>query len=300
MTGGADPGRQIYNSHCYFCHGYSGDARTVASRFLDPPPRAFAALAPGELAREDMIDAVTQGRSGTGMQAFAGILGPDEIAAVVDFVIRTFIEGDRANTRYHIPENGWSDHERYLDAFPFALGELALDTPDAELSPSARRGKRLFMTSCVTCHDHGMVRDDRTLWEPRAVSFPRGGHTHRGGRAPVDAQSGATPFTRHEQSPRLDDLTPGERRGEALFQDNCAFCHAPDGTGRHWVGSFLEPRPRDLTDPESMRGMTPARLRAAISDGVAGTSMPSWKTVLDEAQIDDVAAYVERVFLGRD
>ncbi len=244
-----------------------------------------------------MIDAVTRGRDGTGMQAFAGILTAEEIATVVDFIVRAFIEASAPNTRYHIPENGWPDHERYRDAFPFALGEIALDAPDSALSPSARAGKRLFLTSCVTCHDHGRVDDDRTLWEPRAVSFPRGGWSHRGGGR-IDAESAATPYARHEQAPALVEPTPRERLGEALFQQNCAFCHAPDGSGRHWVGSFIEPRPRDLTDAEAMRGMTPARLRAAIADGVAGTAMPAWKTVLDDGQIDAVAAYVEKVFLS--
>jgi cytochrome c oxidase cbb3-type subunit III len=246
-----------------------------------------------------MADAVTHGRPGTAMQAFAGILSPDEIDAVVMFVTRAFIEGSLANVRYHIPENGWDDHERYRDAFPFALGELAIDTPGAELSEAGRRGKRLFMSTCITCHDHGRLRDDRTLWEPRAVSFPRGGYSHRDGRAP-DAETGATPYARHEQAPELNDPTPREQRGEALFQDNCAFCHAADGTGRNWIGSFIEPRPRDLTDPDALAGMTPFRLREAISDGVAGTSMPAWKTVFDERQIDDVAAYVEKVFLRRE
>lgn len=246
-----------------------------------------------------MIEAVTRGRADTGMQSFAGTLSPEDIDAVVNFITHTFIEGVMPNTRYHTAENGWPDHERYRDAFPFALGEIALDAPDHELSPAARRGKHLFMTSCITCHDHGRVRDDRTLWEPRAVSFPRGGWSHRTTDR-IDAETGATPFERHEQAPALIDPTPGERRGEALFQDNCAFCHARDGSGRHWIGSFVEPRPRDLTDADAMQALTPERLRAAIADGVAGTAMPAWKTVLDEDQIDDVAAYVEKVFLLRE
>lgn len=293
-------GRALYNYHCWYCHGYDGDGRTVASRFLDPPARDFTALVPGQIERRDMIDSVTHGRDGTGMQAFAAILTAEEIETVVDFITRAFVEGSVPNTRYHIPENGWPDHERYRDAFPFALGEIALDTPEVELSPAERRGKRLFMTSCVTCHDHGHVDDDRTLWEPRAVSFPRGGWSHREGGRILDAESGATPFARHEQPPALVDPTPRERIGEALFQQNCAFCHAPDGSGRHWIGSFLEPRPRDLTAAEAMRGMTPERLRAAIADGVTGTAMPAWKKVLDDDQIDAVAAYVEKAFMRRE
>lgn len=244
-----------------------------------------------------MIDIVTRGSAGTGMQAFAGILAPAEIGLVVDYVIAAFIEDRQPNTRYHIPENGWYDHERYRDAFPFALGEIALDTPEAALGPAERRGKRLFMTSCITCHDRAALQDDRTLWEPRAVSFPRGGFSHRGGAA-TDADSGATPYAKHDTPPLLEQATPRERAGEALFQGNCAFCHAADGSGRNWIGSFLEPRPRDLTDPVAMRDMTPERLRQAIGDGVNGTSMPAWKTVLDAEQIDAVAAYVEKAFIG--
>lgn len=245
-----------------------------------------------------MINTVAHGRAGTAMQPFSGKLSPEEIEAVVVFVIRAFIEGTVSNTRYHTPENGWDDHERYRDAFPFALGVLALDTPDVALSQTERRGKRLFMTSCITCHDHGMLHDDRTLWEPRAVSFPRGGYSHREKQAP-DTETGATPYARHEQAPILVEPTPGEQRGEALFQENCAFCHAPDGTGRHWIGSFLEPRPRDLTDAGPMRDITSMQLRKAIGDGIAGSSMPAWKTVFDERQIDDVADYVEKAFLRR-
>ena len=34
-------GRAVYNYRCYFCHGYSGDARTLAATYLNPRPRDF-------------------------------------------------------------------------------------------------------------------------------------------------------------------------------------------------------------------------------------------------------------------
>lgn len=299
MPGALAEGRRVYNEYCYFCHGYNGDGRTVAARFLDPPPRAFVELGPGDIGREEMIAAVAQGRAGTAMKAHAGILEPGEIEAVVDFVRDMFIERKAVNTWYHIPENGWFDHDRYRDAFPFALGDIPLDAPDDGLTAAELRGKRLFMTSCITCHDRGRLNDDRTLWAPRAVSWPRAGYSHRTGPA-VDADSGATPYARHDTPPHLGEASERERRGEAIFQENCAFCHAADGTGRNWIGSFLEPAPRDLTDAAATAGLTPDRLRAAIADGIEGTPMSAWRHVLDEADIDAVAAYVERVFLVRD
>jgi cytochrome c oxidase cbb3-type subunit 3 len=270
-----------------------------------------------------MIATVSTGRPGTGMKSFASVLGAEEIEAVVDFVRSTFIERKDINTYYHIPENGWPRHERYRDAYPFALGELALDTPDEELGEEQRRGKRLFMSSCITCHDRARLNDDRTLWQPRAVSYPRAGYSHRaaadgdaryadaqGADASsvdsqdadahgVDTQSRATPYARHDRAPVLAGGGERERLGERIFQQNCAFCHAADGTGRNWIGSFLEPAPRDLTDADAMAALDGGRLRDAIAEGVPGTAMPAWRTVLSAGEIDAVAAYVESVFIPR-
>lgn len=251
------------------------------------------------MSRKQFIDAVTRGKTGTAMMRFDGLLSGEDIQAVVDYVLTTFVKNKGENTRYHIPENGWEDHQRYAIAFPFALGEVDLDTPWEELSPELRRGKQLFMTSCITCHDRASVGSEGMPWQPRAVSFPRGGYSHRqGGQEGEDAMSGATPYARHDIPPRLMDLTARERRGERLFQDNCAFCHAADGTGKNWIGSFLEPPPRDLTDPSFNAAVDRAGLLRVIGDGLPGTTMPAWKTVLDEAEIAAVAAYVEKAFFS--
>ena len=64
-------------------------------------------------------------------------------------------------------------------------------------------------------------------------------------------------------------LSARELRGQALFQENCAFCHAADGTGRNWIGSFLQPHPRDLTAPAFMRSMTASRLAGVIREATS-------------------------------
>ena len=58
-------GRQIYNFRCYFCHGYSGDAKTLASTYLSPKPRDFTRSA---LDAPQIATAVRDGRSGTAMK----------------------------------------------------------------------------------------------------------------------------------------------------------------------------------------------------------------------------------------
>ena len=242
-----------------------------------------------------MIDAVTRGRSGSAMMGFSSVLADEEIKAVVDFVRSEFMEHARVNTRYHTVENGWPEHERYAAAYPFALGELPLDMAWEKLTPQQQLGKEVFLSSCVSCHDRGHVTNEGALWESRPLSFPRNGYSHREIR--VDAESGASPYAVHEQPPLQSNLTPAELQGQKLFQQNCAFCHAADGTGRNWIGSFLDAHPRDLTGPH-VAALTTEQLVEVVSLGIKDTTMPAWKTVLTTEQIRAVVAYVQRVFVA--
>lgn len=269
----------------------------MAASYLSPPPRDFTKSDPAKLSREKMIAAVRDGRPGTAMKSFSTLLSEQDIAAVVDFVRVTFIDQRGINTYYHTVENGWPNHQRYAAAFPFALGEIALDTPWETLTPAQQAGKRLFMSSCISCHDRARVNDEGVVWDPRSVSFPRGGYLPDA--APdkqLDAVSGATPYAKHDKPPKLEKATAQERRGEQLFQANCAFCHAADGTARNWIGRFLEPHPRDLTDAAAMKGMGRAEIKEAIREGVPGTPMSAWKQVLPDQDIDAIVAYIVRVF----
>ncbi|MEO5349322.1 MAG: c-type cytochrome [Magnetococcus sp. YQC-3] len=286
-----EEGRKIYNFRCYFCHGYSGDARTLAATYLSPRPRNFAATDPASLPMARMIQSITGGRPQTAMAGFAGILNETEIRQVAEFVREEFMVRQAENTRYHTLENGWPDHERYADAFPFATGQIPLDRADDALSPAQQRGRALFFSACITCHDRARVEEEGAIWEAHAVSFPRGHYSHR--EPPLDGRTTATPFARHDQPPRLTGLTPQEQRGEELFQKNCAFCHGGDGTGKQWIGAFLQPHPRDLT---ALSGLNREQLRQRIREGIPGTAMPAWKEVLKEEQVQDIIHYIARAF----
>ena len=161
-----EAGRQIYNYRCYFCHGYSGDARTLAASMVEPPPRDFTRAEGLDQARA--LAAVRSGVPGTAMASFAGVLTPREIELVARFVIAEFVRARAPNTRYHTAANGWPDHERYAPAFAFATGEIPLDRPDASLSETERAGKQLFMTSCISCHDRARVLDPGAPWQAGA------------------------------------------------------------------------------------------------------------------------------------
>ena len=41
--------------------------------------------------------------------------------------------------------------------------------PWEQLDERQQRGKRLFLSACITCHDHGRVDTPGTVWESRAA-----------------------------------------------------------------------------------------------------------------------------------
>jgi cytochrome c oxidase cbb3-type subunit III len=298
-TSGSDAqherGRAVYNYRCYFCHGYSGDARTLAASYLSPKPRDFTA---GGLDPEQIEQALRHGRPGTAMKSFAGILGDEDLRAVAAFVEREFVRDKAPNTAYHTAANGWPGHERMAIAFPFARGQIALDAPVEQLTPEQRTGRELFLSACISCHDRARVDDEGPAWSARPLSYPRFGfEPGQPNTPPVDAVSSASVYAKHEVVPKLAGLTPQQQRGQALFQANCSFCHGGDGTGKNWIGQFMEPKARDLTQ-YTAQSMPPALLKQRIREGLPGTSMPAWQQVLKPAEVDAVAAYVTRAFFA--
>lgn len=288
-------GRKVYNFRCYYCHGYSGDGRTLAATFLQPPPADFTRADRATLTVAAIEDVLRRGRPGTAMKSFAQVIGEDEIRAVARFVVDEFVVRKAENTRYHTAENGWPDHDRYRHAFPFARGNIPLSQAAETLTPEQAAGRRLYLNSCVSCHDRGAAVADDTAWDARPLSYPRNNFSLANPPA-VDAMTSATPYARHDRVPKIRGLSHAERRGERIFQANCAFCHGADGSGKNWIGQFLEPHPRNLRDPVFMATMTRERLAAAIRDGLPGTSMPAWKSVLAESDTRNLIDYIARAF----
>jgi len=292
-----EAGRKIYNFRCYFCHGYSGNAKTVAATFLAPPPLDFTHAKPGRLTQQHIISTLKNGKPGTAMQSFSNVLNADEMAQLAAFVMDEFVRKKALNTKYHTPENGWPNHERYRLAFPFATGQIPSNRPWQELTAEQARGKRLFMSGCVTCHDRGHAAGKSAAWDSNPLSYPRNYYSNSSPASKpdeLDAMASASPYLLHEIPPKVAGMNAIERQGEKLFQGNCAFCHGADGTGKNWIGSFLEPHPRNLRDPAFMDTMTRTRLRKTIKEGLPGTSMPAWKSVLDQDEINAIVAYVSR------
>lgn len=290
-----DEGRAVYNFRCYFCHGYSGNAQTLAATYLSPPPTNFKLAPPDQLTPEKVLSTLLDGKPGTAMKSFRGVISPREMQAVANFVVDEFVTRKADNTRYHTIENGWPDHERYASAFPFAKGEIPLSQAWETLSEQEAAGKRLYLSSCVSCHDRGAPTEDEIAWSSRPLSYPRNNFS-LAEQPKIDAMTSASPYALHDIPPKVKGLTAKERRGQRLFQDNCAFCHGADGKGQNWIGRFMEPPPRNLQDPAFMLSSTRHSLANSIREGLPNTSMPAWKSVLKEMDIQAILAYINRAF----
>ena len=76
----------------------------------------------------------------------------------------------------------------------------------------------------------------------------------------------------------------------------CERCHGEKGDGEGKVAWYLDPSPRDLTKAAFMNSKPRDRFVASIQEGVAGTSMPSWKNALQSEQVNGVLGYVLTTF----
>lgn len=242
-----------------------------------------------------MIKSITHGRNNTGMVPFAKVLNGVEISAVVDYIRSHFMTENPVPGYYHTAANGWPNHGRYQQAFPFADGSIALNTPRTELTEDQQAGKQLFLASCISCHDRGRVKNEGPAWALHAVSFPRN-HGYIPEPDLVDALSGASIYMRHDIAPNIPDLTDAEQQGQELYKVNCAFCHAADGTGRNWIGHFMVPPARDLTHPDVVASLPKEYLFHVIQEGLPGTSMPAWKSVLNRDQTYSLIRFLKRAF----
>ncbi len=88
-------------------------------------------------------------------------------------------------------------------------------------------------------------------------------------------------------------------RGQKLYANHCASCHAVDGSGQGPAARHLSPGPRDFrtgvfvhTASKGEVLPTDAELRRVIKKGVLDRGMPAWGALRDE-DINAVMAYIK-------
>jgi len=159
-------------------------------------------------------------------------------------------------------------------------------------------GQRLFLNNCAQCHasdgagSRGFpnLTDGDWLWGGDAKAIKAsiaGGRT--GVMPPFGAALGEQGVTHVAQYVRsLSGLTTDSLKvafGKEIYLQNCVACHGADGKGNPALGA------PNLTDKIWLHGSAQPVVAETIAKGRTN-QMPAHKTLLDEAKIHLLTAYV--------
>ena len=291
--------RGLFREHCVICHGLSGSGAGPASLFQNPYPRDFrhgvfkwkSTDRSSKPTRTDLHRLLVRGAPGTAMPSFS-LLSPDDLEALVDYVIYLSVRGEV---------------ERRLMAA--AIDDLGYEETSPEQS--------LQLTAVGDSEGGQAVRDILN----RVVT-----RWHQADRSVV-----SVPQWTSLQGPSKQQSVD---RGKEIFHGpiaNCVGCHGPEGNGEvitldydDWSKEYstrigltpsdreamrpfrdagaLRPRaikPRRLTDGVFQGGGEPDTLFRRITQGIAGTPMPTVQVVaeengkgLTEDQVWDLVRYI--------
>jgi mono/diheme cytochrome c family protein len=103
-------------------------------------------------------------------------------------------------------------------------------------------------------------------------------------------------FAAGAQESHIGNHVGDAKRGKALYERFCIFCHGPQGDGEGVTAPYIDPKPRDFTKATYKCRSTPSGslpldsdLYDTITRGVHASGMPSWKPLTRQARADLVA-----------
>jgi mono/diheme cytochrome c family protein len=205
---------------------------------------------------------------------------------------------------------------QYLVAFQQAAPDelvRATQNPDRGVipagTPDAEKGKAVFAQACASCHGSEGKGDGPAMANllPVATNLTAGHFTPR---AVIRSMSVGVPGTAMPGFPTLTeeqiqnaaayvvDLGSLEPKpapadeAKTLFAQTCASCHGSEGKGDGFNAPTLARMPTNFHE----RQPSGEQALRAISDGVAGTAMPSWKAKLNDSQRKMLADYVRTFY----
>ncbi|MEO6320249.1 MAG: c-type cytochrome [Polaromonas sp.] len=97
---------------------------------------------------------------------------------------------------------------------------------------------------------------------------------------------------RHIEPPALGD-PQRIARGAILFRDKCVQCHGAPGVAQDDIGKSMQPLPGPLVD--ASQRWRPREIYWITRHGIKMSGMPAWAFRLDDAQLWDVVAFMQRL-----
>jgi mono/diheme cytochrome c family protein len=100
------------------------------------------------------------------------------------------------------------------------------------------------------------------------------------------------PMVKGTVSPPVDIMKVGKstpelvEKGKTLYSTNCSSCHGTEGKGDGVAGVSLNPKPRNFYDLNGWKNGTKLlNIYKTLQEGLTGTAMPSFSTLLPEDRI---------------
>jgi len=298
--------RQLYIDRCAACHGERGHGTEAASTdFADPGALVSLTLQ----AMSESLDHSHGGRlaaplAETERETIIGYLrsylmlpAPDadtDIGRAIYSRDCSVCHGDRGDAA------SWAQNSLNPAPANFTAHGLEMLTREKMIEAVTFGSKNTAMMPFAV----QLSRDEiaATVDYIRAAFMPEGmgsgggeGHVHDAGG------HGAG----HQDHGGMDESFPAGLVGDPVwgktfFEANCAECHGPKGDGEGRRAYFMIKKPKDFLSREARTELVRPKLFEEISEGVNGTTMPSWEKVLTPQEIANVAEYVYRAFLHPD
>lgn len=183
------------------------------------------------------------------------------------------------------------EFERYYDK---SFAELIHDRKAMQM------GERIFINNCANCHaiDAGgrfgfpNLRNNDWLFGGSPEQIEQTILHGRKGQMPAwseilsEKEIQQVAFYVRDLSKLTTKATANDlAKGKKIFQQNCALCHNPQGTGNHLLGA------PDLTNNIWLYGSSQLQVEYSIRKGRQGV-MPAWKEILEKYKVRLVAAYI--------
>ncbi len=138
---------------------------------------------------------------------------------------------------------------------------------------------------------HEMLQEDE-IWKIITFLYDYTGHVPRSWE--LEQTGGNDQALQEEPTEKAaTGAALSEEAVETLYQRRCAHCHGEEGDGEGPAAELMYPKPRDFTlavfkyktTHADVEFPTDDDLRKTIEDGLPGTGMPGWNTILSQAEI---------------